>query len=131
MGVRRRESAVRRRLRHGAAEPHLASLTPTRLVLTVDVAAEIRAVVVASDGAERVVDACVEFPDGARAMLLAAAWRDGRGVLDAVREIGLGCLRRLGAERLLASAAAAGERISVRASIEDVRRILATPRHAD
>lgn len=124
-GIRRRERATRRRLRMAAGAPRIASVSPTRLVVKDEVEAEYRAVVYDSEGTEREIQTIVEFPDGARAMLLAAAWRGGRGILDAVREIGLGCLRRAGADRLLA--AATGERVSLRASVDDVRRVVASP----
>jgi hypothetical protein len=126
-GVPRRESAVRRRLRFGSDRARLASLTATRLTLTDEVAADFRAVVVEGNGGEHVLDARVELPDGARAMLLAVDWRDGRSVLDAVREIGFGCLRRAGADRLLGLARSG--RVSVQASVEDIRLVLARTEH--
>jgi hypothetical protein len=92
------------------------------MTLVDDVAAEFRAVLVAADGHECIVDARVEFPDGARAMLLAANWHGQRGVLDAIVDVGIRCLARVGAERLLALAG--GERVSIRASVDDVRDAL-------
>jgi hypothetical protein len=111
------------RMRVNRTPAHVASLAPTRLELSFTVAAEFRAVVITPDGAEVAVAARVEFPDGARAMLLAAPWRAGASILGAVRDIGLACLSRVGAERLLA-AGLAGETIAIHASVEDVRRVL-------
>jgi hypothetical protein len=111
------------RMRARTTAARVASLAPTRLELSFSVAAEFRAVVVTSDGAEVAVMARVEFPDGARAMLLAAPWRAGASILGAVRDIGLACLARVGAERLLA-ASAVGETVAIQASVEDVRRVL-------
>ena len=123
MSVRRRERAARERLRMRPTRPRVASLAPTRLELSTTVAAEFRAVVVAADGVEVAVAARVEFPDGSRAMLLAAPWRAGASILGAVRDIGLECLSRVGAERLLA-ANALGELVAIQASVDDVRRVL-------
>ena len=123
MTIRRRESGVRTRMRARYTAARVASLAPTRLELSLSVAAEFRAVVVASDGTEVTVLARVEFPDGARAMLLAAPWRAGASIIGAVRDIGLACLERVGADRLLA-ASARGETVAIQASVEDIRLIL-------
>ena len=121
--VRRRESGVRTRMRARTGAARVASLAPTRLELFPSVSAEFRAIVVAADGAEVAVTARVEFPDGARAMLLAAPWRAGASILGAVRDIGLACLGRVGAERLLA-ASAHGETVAIQASVDDIRHAL-------
>jgi hypothetical protein len=118
--VRLRETDSRRS--KAAAGARTESVTATRLVLTAEVAAEFRAVLVTAGGEERVVDVRVEFPEGARALLLAARWRGGSGILHTVRDAGVSCLRRIGAERLLDRTVI--NHVTVRASIDDIRHAI-------
>ena len=77
--------------------------------------------VVSADATPRTVEALVELPEDARAMLEAVTWRRGATIVESLRRFAARCLERPGGVTALCDAPDAGARlIRIRASAADV-----------